>query len=344
MPTESKTEAKTEIKKFTGSERTAIFMMSLGEEAAAEILRHMGPKEVQKIGTAMASLERVSRSDIDQVLLEFSEQVQDQTALGIGADDYVRKVLRQALGDDKAEGLIDRILLGRNSKGLEALKWLDPRAVAEMIRHEHPQIVAIVLSHLDPDQSAETLGHLPERMQSDLILRIATLDGVQPAALQELDEILERQLSGKNTAKSSMIGGVKTAASILNFMETSKESAIMDGVTQVDEDLATRIQELMFVFDNLVDVDDRGIQTLMREISTESLVLALKGAEEELKDKIFRNMSKRAAEMLREDLETKGPVRVSDVEAAQKEILAVARRLADSGEIVLGGKGGETMV
>ncbi|ADC63843.1 flagellar motor switch protein FliG [Allochromatium vinosum] len=330
--------------KKTGAERVAIFMMSLGEECAAELLRHMGPKEVQKIGGAMASLERVTRSDIDAVLKEFSELIQDQTALGIGADDYVRSVLRTALGEEKAAGLIDRILIGRNSKGLEALKWLDPRAIAEMIRHEHPQIVAIVLSHLDPDQSAETLSHLPERMQSDLILRIATLDGVQPAALQELDEILESQLSGKNTAKSSMIGGVQTAANILNFMEGSRESAIMEGVSQVDEDLSERIQELMFVFANLVDVDDRGIQTLLREVTTESLVLALKGAEDELRDKIFKNMSKRAAEMLREDLETKGPVRVSDVETAQKEILAVARRLADSGEIMLGGKGGETML
>ena len=331
-------------KKFTGSERAAIFMMCLGEESAAEILRHMGPKEVQKIGGAMASLERVSRSDIDTVLRDFSELIQDQTSLGIGADDYVRSVLRSALGEEKAAGLIDRILLGRNSKGLEALKWLDPRAIAEMIRHEHPQIVAIVLSHLDPDQSAETLSHLPERMQADLILRIATLDGVQPAALQELDEILERQLSGKSTAKSSMIGGVQTAANILNFMDSSRESSIMEGIVQVDEDLGERIQELMFVFDNLVDVDDRGIQTLLREVTTESLVLALKGADDELKDKIFRNMSKRAAEMLRDDLETKGPVRVSDVETAQKEILAVARRLADSGEIMLGGKGGETMM
>lgn len=330
--------------KKTGAERVAIFMMSLGEECAAELLRHMGPKEVQRIGGAMASLDRITRSDIDAVLKEFSELIQDQTALGIGADDYVRSVLRTALGDEKAAGLIDRILIGRNSKGLEALKWLDPRAIAEMIRHEHPQIVAIVLSHLDPDQSAETLSHLPERMQSDLILRIATLDGVQPAALQELDEILESQLSGKNTAKSSMIGGVQTAANILNFMEGSRESAIMEGVSQVDEDLSERIQELMFVFANLVDVDDRGIQTLLREVTTESLVLALKGAEEELRDKIFKNMSKRAAEMLREDLETKGPVRVSDVETAQKEILAVARRLADSGEIVLGSKGGEAML
>ncbi|MGQ9830654.1 MAG: flagellar motor switch protein FliG [Thermochromatium sp.] len=330
--------------KKTGAERVAIFMMSVGEECAAELLRHMGPKEVQKIGTAMASLERVTRSDIDAVLKEFSEVIQDQTALGIGADDYVRNVLRTALGDEKAAGLIDRILIGRNSKGLEALKWLDPRAIAEMIRHEHPQIVAVVLSHLDPDQSAETLSYLPERMQSDIILRIATLDGVQPAALQELDEILENQLSGKTTAKSSRIGGVQAAANILNFMEGTREAAIMETVRQVDEDLSERIRELMFVFANLVDVDDRGIQTLLREINTETLVLALKGADDELKDKIFRNMSKRAAEMLREDLEAKGPVRVSDVEAAQKEILAVARRLADSGEIVLGGKGGEVVL
>ncbi len=330
--------------KLSGAERAAILMMSLGEVPAADILRHMGPKEVQKIGTAMASLERVTRGDIDHVLGEFLSLVEDQTSLGIGADDYVRSVLRSALGDEKAEGLIDRILLGRNSKGLEALKWLDPRAIAEMIRNEHPQIVAIVLSHLDPDQSAETLSYLPDRMQSDIILRIATLDGVQPAALQELDEILERQLSGKSTAKSSMIGGVQTAANIMNFIDSSKETVVMEGVMQVDEDLGERIQELMFVFASLVDVDDRGIQTLLREISTESLVLALKGAEDELKDKIFRNMSKRAAEMLREDLETKGPVRVSDVEGAQKEILSVARRLADNGEIVLGGKGGEAML
>lgn len=331
-------------KKRPGAERVAIFMMSIGEECAAELLKHMGPKEVQKVGIAMASLERVTRSDIDEVLKEFSEIIQDQTALGIGADDYVRNVLRQALGEEKAAGLIDRILIGRNSRGLEALKWQDPRSIAEMIRHEHPQIIAVVLSHLDPDQAAETLSYLPERMQSDIILRIATLDGIQPAALQELDEILERQLSGKSTAKSSRIGGVQTAANILNFMDASRESAIMESVKQVDEDLSERIQELMFVFANLIDVDDRGIQRLLREVNTETLVLALKGADEELRDKIFKNMSKRAAEMLREDLEAKGPVRVSDVEAAQKEILAIARKLAENGEIILGGRGGEAMI
>ncbi|WP_019022113.1 MULTISPECIES: flagellar motor switch protein FliG [unclassified Thioalkalivibrio] len=330
--------------KLDGAERAAVFMMSLGEDSAAEVMRHMGPKEVQKIGAAMANMERISRTDVNAVLEDFSGHVREQTALGIGADDYVRSVLQNALGEDKAEGLIDRILLGRNSKGIDALKWLDPRAIADMLRNEHPQIVAIVMSHLDADQAAETLSYLPKRVQSDVVMRIATLDGVQPSALQELDDILDRQLSGNNTAKTSMVGGVKTAADIMNLMDGSREAEIMDTVSEMDQDLAGRIEELMFVFDNLIDVDDRGIQTLLREVSTESLVLAMKGADDDLKDKIFSNMSKRAAEMLREDLEAKGPVRVSEVEGAQKEILQVARRLAENGEIVLGGKGGEQML
>ncbi len=333
----------TDPSKLSGAEQAAVFLMSLGERAASEVMKHMGPKEVQRIGTAMASLERVTRTEIDYVLGQFSNAVQDQTSLGIGNDEYVRSVLTNALGD-KAGGIIDRILLGRNSKGIEALKWLDARSISDMIRNEHPQIVAIVMSHLDPDQAAETLLFLPDRMQSDIILRIATLDGVQPQALQELDEILETQLAGKSGSQSSLIGGEQAAANILNYMDSSKEAVVMEGVSQVDEDLAERIQELMFVFANLIDVDDRGIQTLMREISTDVLVVALKGADEELKDKIFKNMSKRAAEMLREDLEAKGPVRLSDVEAAQKEILATARRLSESGEIALGGKGGEAML
>lgn len=333
----------TNPERLTGPERAAVFLMSIGERAATSVMKHMGPKEVQKVGAAMASLERVSRRQIDFVLQQFSAEVVDSTALGIGSDDYVRSVLASALGD-KAGGIIDRILLGRGSKGIEALKWLDARSIADMIRNEHPQIVAIVMSHLDPDQAAETLVYLPDRMQSDIILRIATLDGVQPQALQELDEILEHQLAGKSGAQSSLIGGEQAAANILNYMDASKEAVVMEGVSQVDEDLAERIQELMFVFANLIDVDDRGMQMLLREISTDVLVVALKGADEDLKDKIFRNMSKRAGEMLREDLEAKGPVRLSEVETAQKEILAIARRLSDAGEIVLGGKGAETML
>ncbi|TVQ73889.1 MAG: flagellar motor switch protein FliG [Chromatiaceae bacterium] len=330
--------------KLSGPDRAAVFLMSLGEEAAAEVLRHMGPKEVQSVGTAMASLTNVSKSDVAQVIDDFVATVDEQTALGMGSDDYIRNVLTWALGKDKADGVIDRILLGRNSKGLESLKWMDPRAVAEVIRLEHPQIIAIVLSYLDPDHAAGVLSFLPERTQPDILMRIATLDGVQPSALQELDEILERQFSGNMNVKSSSVGGVKSAATILNFMDSSKEGSILDKVRDVDEALSQKIQDLMFVFANLADLDDRSIQSLLRELSTDSLVMALKGADETVKDRIFKNMSKRAGEMLQDDLEAKGPVRLSEVETAQKEILGIARRMAESGEIVLGNKGSEQMV
>lgn len=330
--------------KLSGAERAAILLMSLGEDAAANVLKHMGPKEVQRIGTTMATLANVSKSQMNSVLDDFIQMVEEQTALGIGSDDYIRKMLVNALGEDKAGGVIDRILLGRNSKGLEALKWMDPRAVAEIIRNEHPQIKAIVMSYLDPDHAAEILSFISERDQADVLLRIATLDGIQPSALQELDDILEKQFSGASDVKSSSVGGAKSAANILNFIDSSREAAILDKIRTADEELSQQIQDLMFVFDNLIDVDDRGIQAILREISTDVLVMALKGAEEALKEKIFKNMSKRAAEMLRDDLEAKGPVRLSEVEAAQKEILAIARRMAESGDIVLGGKGGEDFV
>lgn len=327
-----------------GAERAAVFLMSLGEESAAEVLRHMGPKEVQRLGTAMANLSNISKTEVSEVLEEFTQAVEEQTALGVGSDDYIRNVLTSALGEEKAGGLINRILLGRNSKGLEALKWMEPRAVAEVIRLEHPQIIAIVLSYLDPDHAAEVLSFLPDRSQPDILMRVASLDGIQPSALQELDDILEQQFAGNNSMQASAVGGVKNAANILNFMDPSKEATIIDLIRDADEDLSQKIEDLMFVFDNLLEVDDRGIQSLLREISTESLVLALKGAEDALKEKIFKNMSKRAAEMLREDLEAKGPVRLSEVEAAQKEILTIARRMAENGEITLGGKGGDEYV
>lgn len=318
--------------------------MSLGDDMAAEILKLMGPKEVQKIGGAMAGLSSVTKHQVGQVLGEFVKVVEDQTALGIDNEERIRKMLTRALGEDKAGGLIDRILLGRSSKGLEALKWMEPRSVAEIIRLEHPQIIAIVLAYLDSDQAAEILNLLPDRLRPDILMRIASLDGIPPQALFELDEIMEKQFSGNNNVKSSSVGGLKCAANILNFLESSSESEVMENIQDVDAELADKIQELMFVFDNLSDVDDRGIQALLREVSSDSLIMALKGAEEILKEKIFANMSKRAAEMLRDDLEAKGPVRLSEVEAAQKEILAIARRLADSGEIVLGGKGQEQYV
>jgi flagellar motor switch protein FliG len=318
--------------------------MTLGEQAASEVLKHMAPKEVQSVGAAMAQINNVTRGQVSEVLSSFVTSLNEETGLGLGTDDYVRSVLTKALGEDKAGNLIDRILQGGNTKGLETLKWMDPRGVAEIIRHEHPQIIAIVLSYLESDQSAEILSLFPERVRVDVLMRIATLDGIQPAALNELNDIMEKQFSGSNNVKSSTVGGLKSAADILNFMDSSMEGEIMDSIKEVDTDLGQNIQDLMFVFDNLNEVDDRGIQTILREISSESLVLALKGADEGLKEKVFKNMSKRAAEMLRDDLEAKGPVRLSEVEGAQKEILAVARRLADAGEISLGGSGGEEYV
>jgi flagellar motor switch protein FliG len=329
---------------FSGVQRAAILLMSLGESEAAAVLKHMGAKEVQKVGAAMATISSVSKEQAASVLDEFVGAIEGQTSLGVGADDYVRKVLVNALGEEKAGGIIDRILMGRNTKGLDALKWMEPRAVADLIRNEHPQIMAIVLAHLDSDQAAEVLQNIPEARRGDVLMRIATLDGIQPSALAELDEIMERQFSGQGTLKASNVGGVKSAANILNFMGSAGEQKLLAAITEADKDLGQKIQDLMFVFDDLAEVDDKSMQGLLREVPTDKLGLALKGADPRVKEKITRNMSKRAAEMLVEDMEAKGPVKLSDVEAAQKEILATARRLADAGTIQLGGKGAEEYV
>lgn len=325
--------------KLSGGERAAIFLMSLGEDEAASVLRHLGPREVQKLGTAMTTLKNVSREQVNEVLTEFVQTVSEHTAFGVGNTDYIRKVLVKALGEDRANSIIDRILMGGSTRGLEQLKWLDGKTIAEMVRLEHPQIIAIVLSYLDADQAAQVLQELPERIRHDIVMRIATLEGVQPAALQELDEIMERQFSGKQRIKSSSLGGLHAAASILNQLDSSIESAIINQIADLDGELSQRIQDLMFVFDDLREIDDRGIQLLLREVTADVLVVALKGADEGLRNKFVKNMSKRAGEMLLDDLETRGPVRISDVEAAQKEILAAAKRLADAGQIALGGAG-----
>jgi flagellar motor switch protein FliG len=326
-----------ETRAMNGVQQTALLFLTVGQDRAAEVLKHMSPKEVQQIGAAMAELRNVTLDMIDGVLRRFIDDIRNQTALGVNSEDYIRNMLTQALGADKASNIIDRILLGRNSKGLEQLKWMDPRAIADLIRLEHPQIIAIILSLLDSDQAAETLAHLPERIRSDAIMRVATLQGVHPAALKELDDIMEKQLSGNANVKSSTIGGIETAANILNFSDSTVETSIMEQIAEANPDLSQKIQDKMFVFDDLVDIDDRGIQTLLREVSTDALLLALRGADDALKEKVFSNMSRRAAEMLRDDLEAAPPARLSDVEASQKDILAIARRLAESGEISLGG-------
>lgn len=319
-------------------------MMSLGEKEAAEVLKHLGPKDVQRIGTAMTSLNNISRENVEHVMSNFLSEARSITGLGVGSDGYIRNMLVEALGEDKAGSLVDRILLGGNTSGLDTLKWMDARSVAEVIRNEHPQIQAIVMAHLDGDQAAEVLTNLPEKVRLDIVMRVASLDSVQPSALQELNAILEKQFSGGAGSQAKSMGGTKVAAEIMNNLESSVEAELMDSIKELDEDLGVTIQDLMFVFDNLKSVDDRGIQALMREVSSEVLILALKGSDEELKEKIFGNMSKRAAELLRDDLEAKGPVKLSDVEGAQKEILQIARRMADAGEIVLGGGGGEEMI
>jgi len=322
-----------------GTERAAILLLSLGEQEAAEVMKHMGAKDVQRIGSAMTQLQNVSRKELQQVLVDFTTTVEGQTSLGVGVDEYLRKVLVGALGEDKAAGVIDRILFGRSSKGLEALKWMDARAVGELIRQEHPQIIAIVLSYLDADQSAEVLGQFPEWLRADVIMRIATLEGIQPSALHELDDVIEKQFAGKGGLKTSVFGGIKVAADIMNLMDTQHEGAVIDQIRKVDEALSTRIQDLMFVFNDLLEIDDRGMQEVLRAVPGEQLRLALKGAEEALKDKILKNMSQRAAEMLKDDLEARGPVRLSEVEAAQKEILALVRKMSEAGTVQLGGKG-----
>lgn len=324
-----------------GIEKAAVLLLGIGEGQAAEVLKNLNHKQVQKLGTVMANLSNVSREEIQNVLVDFMQIAEKQTSLGVGSEQYVKTVLTDALGEDIADGLINRIFTQNDDiQGLDALKWMDARSIADVIRHEHPQVISIVLTYLDGDQAAEILANLDENLRVDLMLRMAALENVEPKAIEELNSIIEKQFSGKSRKQTSL-GGTKTVAEIMNACERSVEIQVMDGLREMDEELCTQIQDLMFVFDNLNGVDDRSIQALLREVPSEILILALKGCDEMLKEKIFNNMSQRAADMLRDDLEAKGPVRLKDVEVAQKEILAIARRLADEGEIALGSSGEE---
>lgn len=327
-----------------GIQKSAILLMSIGEEGAVEVFKFLGPREVQKLGTAMANLKNVSRERVEKVLEEFRTRAQENTNIGLDSDEYIRSVLTKALGTDRAASLIERILHGGDTAGIESLKWMDSGAVAELIRTEHPQIIATILVHLDRDQASEVMSFFTERLRNDVLLRIATLDGIQPSALRELNDVLTKLLTGNQNIKKSAMGGVRAAAEILNYMPGTSESAIIASVRDYDPELAQQIQDEMFVFENLLELEDRAIQLLLREVQSESLIVALKGTSEALREKVFKNMSQRAAEMLREDLEAKGAVRVSEVEAEQKEILKVVRRLADEGQIALGGKGEEAYI
>jgi flagellar motor switch protein FliG len=324
-----------------GIEKSAIFLMTLGENDAAEVLKFLEPKEVQKISAAMITLKNLSRDQIAKVFHDFLVIASDKTTVGMDSNEYIRNMLNKALGNDKAAGVLDRIMHNSDTSGIESLKWMDPGAVAELISNEHPQIIATILVHLEPDQAAEILKMLTDRTRNDVLLRISTLDSVQPVALRALDDVLGKLMSGGGAGKKSLHGGVGAAAEILNFMGGTLEAEMMESVRSFDPELAQKIEDKMFVFENILEIDDRAIQLIIREVQSESLIIALKGTSEELREKIFKNMSQRAAEMMREDLESKGPVRLSDVEANQKEILKIVRRLSDEGQIALAGKGEE---
>lgn len=337
-------EAPDAITDFTPVQRAAILLLTIGEQDAAEVLKHMDPREVQMVGQSIAALPGLRNEEIGSVLSYFLETVGGQSGLALGARDFVRTMITSALGEDKAKSLLDRIL-GSNTTGLEKLKWMDARGVYDFLRFEHPQIQALVLSYIDPEHAAKVLELFPTDVtRSDVIMRVAALESVPPTALQELNAVVEQQFAGKSASRFAQLGGVKVAAEILNRLDGTLGAKVIEDIRAEDEITSERIQDQMFVFADLGEVDDRGIQSLLKEVASDNLILALKGADDGLKEKIFRNMSKRAAELLRDDMDAKGPVRVGDVQTAQKEIVAVARRLAESGQIVLGGAGKEEMI
>lgn len=327
----------------SGVERAAILLLTLGEQDAAQVLRQLDAKEVQRVGAAMAQLSGVSREDVGGVLSHFATDLSHRSSVGVDSREFIRNVLFEALGADKATGIVDRILGARSGRGLDTLKWMEPKAVVNLLRQEHPQIVAIVLAYLDAEQSSQILTLMPETLRADVVMRIAKLDGVHPDALKELDEVLEKQFSGTASRQPAGLGGPKVAAGIMNLLGAN-EAPIIEEISKSDAALAQQIQDLMLVFTDLLKADDRGMQELLREIPGDKLIIALKATDEALKTKFFKNMSERAAETLREDLGAKGPVKLSEVEAAQKEILLTARRLADEGRMQLGSKGGDQYV
>lgn len=329
---------------LTGAHRAAVFLLGIGESAAAAVLKQMSPREVQLVGEAMARLETVSRDVFAKVAQSFTEEVSRIDPSGVGAEDYTRRVLTVALGESRARNLFNKMMQGSDAKGFDALRWMDPRSIAAILRKEHPQIVAIVLSHLEAEQASAVITLLPDEFRSDVVLRIAKLENIDAEVFEELDEMLQQQLGSQQRIPPTSVEGMRVAAGILNHLDSEVENQIMENLRQVDEILGEKIGDLMFVFDDLVQLDDRAMQRLLREVSTDSLAIALKGSDTRVMDKFMKNMSTRAAEMLKDDIEYRGPVKLSEVEFAQKEIITTAGKLAEDGEITLGNKGGETLV
>jgi flagellar motor switch protein FliG len=327
-----------------GVQRAAILLLGMGEKNASEVIKHLEPRHVQKVGMMMSNLANVSKVEMQEVLNEFLGEAEQQTSITVDSEDYIRNVLTDALGEENATSFIDRILTSDKDSGLNKLKWLDARVVADVIRNEHPQIIATILTYLDSEQAAEVVNYLNKDKRVEVLVRMCSIDTIKPEAISELGSIIEEQLSGHKVGKTASIGGITSVANVINYLDGGVESEVLENIMKLDEDLCEKIQDKMFVFENLVDVDGRSIQTLLREVSTENLMLALKGTTEKVREKILSNMSKRAAELLKDDLDSQGPVKVSEVEDAQKIILNAARKLAEEGKISLGTKGGEEMI
>lgn len=332
------------FEELTGSQKAAILAILMGEETAADILKNMSPREVQHLGTAMYSVRGVDHDTINKVLDEFLENMRNQTHIGIGANAYVRNVLTSALGPDRAQSVLSRITSSSSERPIEILDWMDATSISELIFDEHPQIIALVIASLEYKRAADVLTQLPDDLQPDIVERIATLQTVQPEALRDLETVMQRKFQANTTLRASQIGGVKAAARIMNFTKQAMELRIMKEVKKENKDLMQELQDNMFVFDNLIKSDDRSLQTLLRSLDTDILVLALKGADEELRDKLLSCMSTRAAEGVRDEMDALGPIRLSEVQEAQKQIINIARRLSDEGTITLAGRGGEEMV
>ena len=329
---------------LTGTQKSAILMMLLGEDEAAEVLKNLSPREVQHLGTAMYSVQTADQETVNSVLDEFLEIIKKQTSIGMGAGNYIRNVLNKALGDDKAQSVLSRITPASSERPIEILDWMDARSIAELVQDEHPQIVALIVSYLDYGLASDVLGLLELNLQSEVITRIATLEMVDPEALKELEKVMQRKFKANTSLRSSQVGGVKAAAKIMNFTKEAMEKRILTDVKKVDKDLMQAIQDNMFTFENLGMSDDRSLQTLLRSVETEDLILSLKGADEVLREKLFGCMSTRAAANIQDEMEALGPIRLTEVQNAQKRIIAVARKMSDEGTIVLAGRGGDEMV
>lgn len=322
-----------------GVMKSAILMLALGQDEAAEVMKFLSPKEVQKLGAAMTTLKSVGREQVDAVVDDFLTAADLTADIGMDSDEYIRSVLQKALGDDEASNVLHQILESRDATGIISLRLMDAATVSEFIQNEHPQIIATILVHLEPDHASKIIGYFPNSLRQDVMLRIATLDGVKPVALRELNDVMNKLLTGNDSLKKKSMGGIKVAADIINFMSGDNETVVMEGLKSYDDEMAQKIMDEMFVFDDIIDIEDKAIQVILKEVQSDMLIIALKGTTEQMREKIFNNMSSRAAEMMKEDLEAKGPVKLSEVEAQQRKILQIVRRLADEGEIQLSGRG-----